>query len=312
MRLAAFLLAFLLAAPAMAQSAQEVGQMRLYIQQLEERVRQLTGENERLGHELAQLRAQLGQPAGGDQTGALGPQVYPGAEAMADPGVHSTVSGEPGVVAQPLPSADQALGAPPQDLGSISVSRDDPLIAPDGVPAGPIDLSVLAGGTANPPYDPNAGYGISGELASPDQTHIAALARAPGTPTALSGSPRDGYDLAYGYVLTGDYELAERSFRDWLAAFPDDPQAVDARFWLGEAHLQQGEYREAANAFLAVYKSGQATKGPDSLLKLGMSLAALGEKDAACATFGEVERKYPDASAALMSRVNGEEDRAGC
>jgi tol-pal system protein YbgF len=309
MRLAAFLLAVLFAAPAMAQSAQEVGQMRLYIQQLEERVRQLTGENEQLGHELSQLRAQLGQPAaapGVDQTGALGAQTYPGAEPTAGAGLQPGLPGEPGVLAQPLPSADQALGAPPRDLGSMSVSPHDPLIAPDGVPAGPIDLSILAGGGAMAPYDPNAGYGAPGEPASPGQTQTAAL------PGALSGSPRDEYDLAYGYVLTGDYGLAEQSFKNWLAAFPDDPQAVDARFWLGEAHLQQGEYRDAANAFLAVYRSGRATKGPDSLLKLGMSLAALGEKDAACATFGEVGRKYPDASAALMSRVNGEEDRAGC
>ena len=48
--------------------------MRLYIQQLEERVRQLTGENERLLYELNQLRAQLGQPplpADPEQTGAV-------------------------------------------------------------------------------------------------------------------------------------------------------------------------------------------------------------------------------------------------
>ena len=62
-----------LAAPAWAQTQQE-GEMRLYIQQLEERIRQLTGENERLLYEVNQLRASLGQPplaAGPVQTGAV-------------------------------------------------------------------------------------------------------------------------------------------------------------------------------------------------------------------------------------------------
>jgi tol-pal system protein YbgF len=95
--------------------------------------------------------------------------------------------------------------------------------------------------------------------------------------------------------------------------FPDDAQAADARFWLGESLYQQGEYREAANAFLAVYKTApESAKGPDALLKLGVSLSALGEKNAACATLSEVSRKYPQASAALLSRVDEEESRAGC
>jgi tol-pal system protein YbgF len=354
-RLAAVLIATLAAAvpagPAAAQSAQEVGQMRLYIQQLEERVRQLTGENERLGYEVNQLRTQLGLPAaaGLDQTGAIAPQPLPGTPPTPFPSAGQALGAPPA----PLPSADQALGAPPRDLGTVSVSRDDPLISPDGMePGGPIDLSVLAGGgapgagvydpnaagvpdpNAGGVYDPNAGgiydpnaggvYNPNAELGpnvefgapvpppGPTDTQTAGLPGAPPAASALSGSPRDEYDLAYGYILTGDYDLAEESFRKWLASFPNDPQAPDAQFWLGESQLQQGEFRDAANAFLAVYKSGQGTKGPDALLKLGTSLASLGEREAACATFAEVGRKFPAASPALMSRVDAEETRAGC
>jgi tol-pal system protein YbgF len=186
------------------------------------------------------------------------------------------------------------------------------LIAPDSVAAGgPVDLSDLAAGAvpelvapgAQPPAPATAGT----------MTDVAALPGTPAPTTALSGTPRDEYDLAYGYVLTGDYVLAEESFRNWLASFPNDPLASDAQFWLGESHLQQGEYREAANVFLAVYKAApDGPKGPDSLAKLGASLAALGEKEAACATFAEVGRKYPNASQALMSRVRDEEGRTGC
>jgi tol-pal system protein YbgF len=294
LRVTAFLVAGLwLVAPASAESAKQIGEMRLYIQQLEARVRQLTGENEELVHQLAQLRAQMGQtglPGAPEQTGAI----------AAAP------------VAEAAPAGPAGPGTPPQSLGTLSVAADDPLVAPDGAGfGGPIDLSVLAGGA------PGASIGQNGGMAPavpgvPLEAQTAAL---PGTPaaSALSGSPRDEYDLAYGYILTGDYDLAEQSFQNWLAAFPDDPQAADAEFWLGESHFQQHEYREAATSFLAVYKKAQQSpKAPDALLKLGMSLAALGERSAACATLAEVGSKYPQASAALMSRVNVEATKAGC
>jgi len=308
MRLPAFALACVwLIAPAAAQTAQEVGQMRLYIQQLEERVRQLTGQNEQLTYELNQLRAQLGGGQAPAQAGGL-PAPAPGAQAGLQPA--------PG---QPI-SAPQNLGAAPQPLGAPQplsaplepgIAANDPLIAPDGLDAGgPIDLSVLAGGVPGATFEPDPSA-IDPSL--PEGTQTAGLPAAPPATTALTGSPRDEYDLAYGYILTGDYDLAEQSFQNWLASFPGDAQALDAQFWLGESHFQQREFREAANAFLAVYKGAeQSPKAPDALLKLGMSLAALGEKSAACATLAEVGRTYPQASAALMDRVEDEANRAGC
>ncbi len=120
---------------------------------------------------------------------------------------------------------------------------------------------------------------------------MAGLPQVPPETTALSGSPRDEFDLAYGYMLTGDYGLAEQSFTSWLAAFPGDAEEADARFWLGESQLQQGKYQDAAKTFLAVYKEApDSGKAPDALMKLGQSLVALGEHDAACATFAEVGR----------------------
>ena len=130
---------------------------------------------------------------------------------------------------------------------------------------------------------------------------------------ALSGSARDEYDLSYGYILTGDYGLAKQSFQAWLQNFPDHELALDARFWLAESLYQQGENREAANRFLEVYKSAPAgRKAPDALMKLGVSLAALGERDAACATFSEMENKFPDASPILTDRLSREAQKAGC
>lgn len=296
--ISALLIALWLAAPAAAQTPEE-GEMRLYIQQLEERVRQLTGENERLFYELNRLRVSLGQPplqADPIQTGAV----------PVDPAQSGVQVG-----------ANLPAGAQPQDLGTLSVSPDDPLIAPDAAPPAdpnaPVDLSTLAAGVAGELVGPAPGPGTEPAPATDPSLQTAGLPVAPSPVTALSGSPRDEYDLAYGYILTGDYGLAEETFKMWLAAFPSDPQAVDAQFWLGESHLQQGEYRDAANAFLNVYKTApDSIKGPDSLMKLGVSLSALGEKDAACGTFAELGRRYPQGSQSLMSRVRDEQAKAGC
>jgi tol-pal system protein YbgF len=217
------------------------------------------------------------------------------------------VSGQDVVTTGP----DIAPGAEPQTLGSVAAN--DPLNAPDGAGLGegaPVDLSTLAGGVGAQMLAPGAT--VPEQVPATGDMAMAAP-QAPSPTTALTGSARDEYDLAYGYILTGDYGLAEENFKAWLATFPGDPQAADAEFWLGESHLQQGEYRDAANAFLAVYKTApDSTKGPDALLKLGVSLSALGEQPAACATFAELGRRYPRAAESVMSRVRDEQKRAGC
>jgi TolA-binding protein len=59
-------------------------------------------------------------------------------------------------------------------------------------------------------------------------------------------------------------------------------------------------------------KHERATKAPDSLLRLGQSLAALNKKEAACATLAEVGRKYPKASSTVKRGVEQEQKRVHC
>jgi TolA-binding protein len=196
--------ALLLAAPASAHTQEEIGAMLLRIRDLEERVRLLTGENERLTYEVNQMRAELGRPplqTAPVETGAL------------------TVQPTPGDLPAPGTAPD---GQPPQGtLGTLSVSRDDPLIAPDGVEDGaPVDLSTLAGGVAGELFDPNAPAGAQPPAPVVPGTEVAGIPGTPAPMTALSGSARDEYDLAYGYVLTGDYALAEQPRRPTSGGCP--------------------------------------------------------------------------------------------
>jgi TolA-binding protein len=75
----------------------------------------------------------------------------------------------------------------------------------------------------------------------------------------------------------------------------------------------RGQYKNAADAFLKGYKKYKSSeKAPDALLKLGMALAELGQKDAACSTFNELKTKYAGAPEHIRDDANAQRKRAGC
>jgi tol-pal system protein YbgF len=204
-----------------------------------------------------------------------------------------------------------APGAP-RTFGSVPGNAAP---APGGPPAQLADEGGGVPGGGREPLNIHSMYGNSGDGAPPPR------GMPPGTPPngpqvatlPPSESPRDYYDLAYGYVLRKDYSLAEEGFRAFLRKYPGDRMAPEAQYWLGESLFQQQRYRDAAEAFLNVSTKYESTaKAPDALLRLGTSLAALGEKEAACASLGEVLRKYPRAALGVKQGVEREQKRVGC
>ena len=128
-----------------------------------------------------------------------------------------------------------------------------------------------------------------------------------------SSSPKDEYQLAYGYMLHKDYGLAEQAFREFMRKYPHEKLVAEAHYWMGESLFQQQRYRDAAESFLAVStKYEHSGRAPEALLRLGQSLAALHQKEAACATLAEVARKYPHAAARVKHGVAREQKRTHC
>lgn len=128
-----------------------------------------------------------------------------------------------------------------------------------------------------------------------------------------SGNPKEAYERAYGSLLRQDYAAAEIGFAEFLAQFPSHDLSGNAQYWLGESFYVRGQYKPAANAFLKGYQSfPKSPKGPDSLLKLGMSLDKLGQRDAACSSIGELSTRFPSAPAHIISRAQSERARLGC
>ena len=132
---------------------------------------------------------------------------------------------------------------------------------------------------------------------------------APGDAT----NPKQLYETAYGYLMQRDYSAAQSAFEEFLNRYPKDSLAGNAQYWLGEAHFVRGEYKAAAGAFLKGYQNyaGNA-RAADSLLKLAMSLDRLGQKDAACSSFGELSTRFPNAPENVKMRAKSERQRIGC
>jgi tol-pal system protein YbgF len=89
--------------------------------------------------------------------------------------------------------------------------------------------------------------------------------------------------------------------------------AGNAQYWLGETHYVRRQYKQAAQAFLSGYTTySKSKKAPDSLLKLGMTLTAMGEKKTGCDAFAELGARFPDAPQAVAKRADIERKRANC
>jgi tol-pal system protein YbgF len=236
------------------------------------------------------------QPAGGRRGDAFDPNANPNA-----PGVPRTL-GNPGTIAAAPPVDNQA-------------DDEEPYVgAPGGRQAGqPLDLGTMAEEATNgsPPQRREVRH-IPGALPPPPPRNPSGTG-AQQMVMAPTNTPKDEYDLAYGYVLRKDYALAEDSLRAFIKKYPNDRLAADAGYWLGESMFQRQKYREAAEAFLDIStRHEKSAKAPDSLLRLGQSLAALKEKEAACATLAEIPRKYPKAAGNVKQSVEREQKRAGC
>jgi tol-pal system protein YbgF len=310
--------------------------LQVRIDRLESQLRQMTGTIEQLQYRNQQLEQENARLQGGAVQASSGPAAAPAMSAISPrvaapvapalPPANATLTARRSDVFDPsqhpdAPGVPRALGgtAPVVPPASAPIQDDVAVGAPGGRAAGaPLDLSSLTTAPATDAPPPSAPQGAS--LASPGNGALppppsrnpsatgAQLATLPPT-----GSPKDAYELAYGYVLHKDYALAESALQDFLRKNPKDKLVPEAHYWLGESFYQRQRYQDAADSYLVVVRNyDRSEKAPDAMLRLGQSLAALGQKEMACASLGEVNRKYPRAAARLKSTVAAEQKRVHC
>jgi tol-pal system protein YbgF len=131
-------------------------------------------------------------------------------------------------------------------------------------------------------------------------------------PSAAAGADQM-YNDAFKKLQEGDYAGAERGFKAFLQSNPKHVLAGNAQYWLGDTYYARRDYQNAMTAFAEgnkVYKA--SPKGPDNLLKLGVTLAVIGRKPDACAVFAKFNQDYPRATDLQKRRVEQERQKNGC
>ena len=270
------------------------GALVLRVDRLEADLRRANGEIEELQNQNLRLEEQLrkfredvefrlsgAKPAGGP--GVAPPPVA----ALAEP---------PPAAAKPRkgdafdPDADPSAPGAPRPIGSTPPS------APMGTSlAGPpMNIEKLSPATGAPkPADPPPTVISSG--------------------VDFTDGPREQFNSAVEAYKKGQYADAEAQLKAFLAANTAHRLAPDAIFFLGETYLQRSRPREAAEQYLKLSTDyGKSSRAPDGMMRLGQSLAMLGNSEQACATFAEVGKRYPAAPSQVKKNVEREMQKDRC
>src|ERR1700722_19015946 len=270
----------------------DAGGLVVRINRLEEELRQAYGRIEELQNAQRPLEAQLQKFRQnvefrfGDRSGGAPPEPDV-AEAPLAPD-------QPAVAPRPRrsdafdPNADPNAPGAPRPLGTTPPSA--PLVR--GTPAAGAPLEL---GKGPPPAPATTGPTIVG------------------SGVAMLDQPREQFNAALQAFQAGQYPEAEVGFKAFLTANPAHRLTPDAIFYIGETYLQRSRPREAAEQYLKVTTDySKSSRAPESMVRLGQTLAALGNSEQACATLGEFGKRYPTASASVKKQAEHESAKDHC
>ncbi len=250
-----------------------IADLKQRVHDLEESLTQATGQNEALTHRIQELDARIERQKKDFEYRlcALSAQQL---------GASQTQGDESAVPCPGSAPAPMTYNAPPPGSAGSSYSQ-----------SGPVHL-------APPP-------GVLGTLPA---GKVASL----GPPPASNPQTRGQFDAALDLLAKARYDDARAAFRGFADANPDDPLTPQAIYWVGDIAFVQKDYPNAAHAFAEqIKKYPSSPRGPDSMLKLGQSLIAMGQTKEGCMTLGALTSKFPNASKAVASQAAGER-KASC
>ncbi|MDA9210037.1 tol-pal system protein YbgF [bacterium] len=126
-------------------------------------------------------------------------------------------------------------------------------------------------------------------------------------------TPKKQYEFATSFLKVGDYSTAERAFREFVLSNSEHELAGSAQYWYAETFRIRQLYTDAASAYLEGYqKYPKGKKAPINLLKLGVSMVQIGEKDQGCKMINGVELQYPKANQSVIQKAKYESKKFEC
>ena len=125
--------------------------------------------------------------------------------------------------------------------------------------------------------------------------------------------PNEQYEFAVSFMKIGDYETAEVALKEFIEKNKDHDLAGSAQYWYGETFRIRQLYSDAATAYLDGYQNyPKSSKAPDNLLKLGITMVQLGEKDQGCKMISGLKKEYPKASKSVLQKAQYEQKKFKC
>lgn len=287
----------------------DAAEAEVRIQQLETQLRELTGAIEQQSYQIRQLQEKF-------DTFAADTEVR--FQDLASRPAQAPVAGF---------SPNTRSGAPNNSYGGVNSRTGS--FPQAGVQAG-VNAQASAGqnvySARNLPANPgntNSAYGNPNQI-QPSSGTLGALSMPPGVSDSASyyGSSQQGsrvdqaassYENAFALLKSNNYEAAEQAFGTFLNQYPSHALAPNAQYWHGETFYVRGKYERAARIFASAYqKNPNGSKAPDNLLKLGMSLAGMGNSEDACVALKQLQGNKASNSTPVLRRAKQEIDRLGC
>ena len=126
-------------------------------------------------------------------------------------------------------------------------------------------------------------------------------------------TPKKQYEFALSFIKVGDYETAELALREFIDNNSEHKLAGNAQYWYGETFRVRQLYQDAATAYLDGYqKYPKSSKAPVNLLKLGVMLVQIGEKEQGCSMILGLKDQYPKANQSIMQKAEYEKKKFNC
>ena len=126
-------------------------------------------------------------------------------------------------------------------------------------------------------------------------------------------TPEEQYKFAISFIKVGDYETAEFALREFVDINSGHKLAGNAQYWYAETFRVRQLYQDAATAYLDGYqKYPKSTKAPVNLLKLGVMLVQIGEKEQGCSMIIGIKDQYPEANQSVIQKAEYEKRKFNC
>ena len=126
-------------------------------------------------------------------------------------------------------------------------------------------------------------------------------------------TPEEQYKFAVSFIKVGDYETAEFALREFVDTNSEHELAGSAQYWYGETFRVRQLYQDAATAYLNGYqKYPKSNKAPVNLLKLGVMLVQIGEKEQGCSMILGIKDQYPKANQSVIQKAEYEKKKFDC